>query len=184
MLVDALSTRERVETADKKNFKCQGLGWQPRNIAHWPRCWASLGTGTWQVWAAKLQPLCLSVFGKSSSHQQGQRIAFTSKAQDRTSNNGRKRVGRSQQPGLLLPLQRGLVLQQPCCRSHQLTAGTWSPLSHSQTFLLVLCNSGYGHLITRSREGPGSLHTFLTESRSRELHHAQNQNWCTKSRVE
>lgn len=85
MLVDALSTRERAETADKKNFKCQGLGWQPWNIAHWPGCWAPRGTGTWQVWAAKLQPLCLSVFGKSSSHQQGQRMAFTSKAQDRTS---------------------------------------------------------------------------------------------------
>lgn len=90
MLVEALSTRERAETADKKNFKCQGLGWQPRNIAHWPGCWAPLGTGTWQVWAAKLQPLCLSVFGKSSSHQQGQRMAFTSKAQDRTSKNGRQ----------------------------------------------------------------------------------------------
>lgn len=95
MLVDALSTRERVETADKKNFKCQGLGWQPQNIAHWPRCWASLGTGTWQVWAAKLQPLCLSVFGKSSSHQQGQRMAFTSKAQDRTSKNGEGWAGAS-----------------------------------------------------------------------------------------
>lgn len=162
MLVEALSTRERAETADKKNFKCQGLGWQPRNIAHWPRCWASLGTGTWQVWAAKLQPLCLSVFGKSSSHQQGQRMAFTSKAQDRTSK--KKKVDKgwagASSSGLLLPLQRCLVLQQPCCRSHQFTVGTQSPLSHSQAFLLVLCNYGYGHLITRSREGPGSLHTF------------------------
>lgn len=119
MLVE-IAQHSRGQRLLTKNSKCQGLGWQPRNTAHWPRSWVSRGTGTW---AAMMQPLCLSVFGKSSSHQQGQRVASTSKAHGRQGLEERT-VTKGRAGGCQQQLQRGWVSEQPCYRAHLFTAGT------------------------------------------------------------
>lgn len=64
---------------------------------------------------------------------------------------------------LLLPLPRGLVLKQPCPAA-DLTCLLQGPraLSQSQALALspLLCKYEYGHLVTRSGEGPESWQTF------------------------
>lgn len=117
--------------------------------------------------AAATSPLHSSVFGKGSSHQRGQRLASTSKAQGRTSTeqelNGGQKTAAAAVTYLLLPLLRGLVLKQPCpaadltCLLQGLGA-----LSQRQALALspLLCNYEYGQLVTRSREGPESWQTF------------------------
>lgn len=87
-----------------KNVKCQGLGWQPRNT---PR-----GTAR----AASL-PLCLSVFGKPASHQQGQRTASPGRAQVEPQKIVAQRAGRVPAAWFTATLRRGLAPRKPM--------GTW-----------------------------------------------------------
>lgn len=118
------------------------------------------------------------LFGKGSSHQRGQRTASTRKAQGRTSTERLaewRADDSSSSCDLLPPLPRGLVLKQPCPAADLtcLLQGRRA-LSQNQALALspLLCKYEYGHLVTRSGEGPESWQTFLTESQPRELQHA------------